>query len=146
MKLRLQTDYALRALIYLAHVDRRCTAQEIATGFDVSKDHLVKVIQQLSRSGFVFTQPGRNGGISLARPATEITVHEVIKVMEGRQGVLECVADPNVCPMEPGCGLRKLLIGAEDAFYQALGNATIANFSDRRQKGGIVNLQLGSKS
>lgn len=142
MKLRLQTDYALRSMIFLAHVGRKAKAEEIANTFDISKDHLVKVLQQLSRHGFVETHAGRNGGVTLSKAPDTITVREVIAAMEGRHGVLECVSDPTVCPMEPGCGLRKLLMVAEDAFYEALGDITIAKLSNRRQQGGIVNLNL----
>ena len=145
MKLRLQTDYALRALIFLGFVNRKSKAEEIATTFNVSKDHLVKVIQQLSRHGFVRTFSGRNGGIALASDASEIKVRDVIHAIEGRNGVLECVSDPDFCPMEPGCGLRRLLMQAEDAFYDTIGDTTIADLCSRRQRGGIVNLSIDRK-
>ena len=83
MKLRIQTDYALRTLILLGHENRKMTAAEIADAFLISKDHLVKVIQQLSRLGYVRALPGRNGGVVLTRDASEIQVREVIKAMEG---------------------------------------------------------------
>ena len=142
MKLRLQTDYALRALIYLGYVDRKVTAEEVANTFDVSKDHLVKVIQQLARMGFVRTHAGRGGGITIARDAAQITVREVIEGMEGNVGILECVQDSTVCPMEPGCHLRRLLMSAENAFYEALGTTSIADLYRGRRKGGIVNLKI----
>ena len=142
MKLRLQTDYALRALIYLGHAGQKSTAEEVANAFDVSKDHLVKVLQQLSRMGYVRTYPGRGGGIAIARDPTEITVREVIESMEGNVGVLECVQDSSVCPMEPGCHLRRLLMSAELAFYEALGSTSIADLYRGRRKGGLVNLDI----
>lgn len=142
MKLRLQTDYALRILMYLGFTGRKATAEEIADAFDVSKDHLVKVIQQLVRDGYVQTLAGRSGGVQLARSPVEITVREVVERFEGRTGVLDCVGQPSVCPLEPGCQLRRLLIRAEAAFYDSLAQVKIADLCHRRQKGGLSNLQL----
>ena len=140
MKLRLQTDYALRALIFLGYVDRKSTAEEIAATFDVSKDHLVKVIQQLSRLGYVRALPGRGGGVVLTQDAAEILVGDVIKAMEGAVGILGCVNDSKFCPMEPGCRLRRVLMSAEAAFYDELGTVSIADLYRGRKKGGIINL------
>ena len=142
MKLRLQTDYALRTLILLGHENRKMTAAEIADAFLISKDHLVKVIQQLSRLGFVRALPGRNGGVVLTRDPSEILVREVIETMEGNSGVLACINDPSFCPMEPGCHLRRVLMDAESAFYDALESVSIADLFRGRKKGGLVNLKL----
>jgi len=142
MHLRLQTDYALRTLMFLAHCNRRATAVEIAEAFNISKDHLVKVIQQLARLGYVRTHAGRGGGISAARPAHEIWLKEVIEKIEGPRGVLECVQQPEVCPMEPGCRLRKILMQAENAFFAALDGISVHDLLQGRNAGGMVNLKL----
>ena len=142
MKLRIQTDYALRTLILLGVEDRKMTAAEIADAFLISKDHLVKVIQQLSRLGYVRATPGRHGGVRLTRDSSEISVREVIEAMEGATGILACVSDPSFCPMEPGCHLRRVLMKAESAFYDALESTTIADLFRGRRKGGIVNLEI----
>jgi len=142
MKLRLQTDYALRTLILLGHENRKMTATEIADTFLISKDHLVKVIQQLSRLGYVRATPGRHGGVVLTRDSSEVLVREVIQAMEGASGVLPCVDDPAFCPMEPGCRLRRILMEAEAAFYSALGSVSVADLFRGRSKSGIVNLDI----
>ncbi len=141
MKLRLQTDYALRTLIVLGYSKRKMTANEIAEAFVISKDHLVKVIQQLSRLGFVRALPGRGGGVVLAKDATDILVCDVIQAIEGAAGILACVNDKDFCPMEPGCRLRRVLMDAEAAFYESIGSVSVADLYRGRQKGGIVNLE-----
>ena len=70
---KLQTDYALRTLIYLAHIDAQASVQEIATAYGISRDHLFKVVQQLVRLGFVVSRPGRNGGVRLGREASQMS-------------------------------------------------------------------------
>ena len=118
------------------------TAAEIADAFLISKDHLVKVIQQLARLGYVRALPGRNGGVLLTRDPAEILVGEVIKAMEGASGILACVNDSSFCPMEPGCQLRRILMKAESAFYDTLKTVSIADLFRGRNKGGIANLNI----
>ena len=143
MQLRLQTDYALRVLLYLGFVDRKATVDEIASSFQISRDHLVKVVQLLSTHGFVRTQAGRSGGATLACDPERVTIREVVENVEGRQGLLECVASPDCCRMEPGCDLRQLLIGAEEAFYRELETKTLADLSGgKRRRGGLYNLKV----
>ncbi len=145
MRLRLQTDFALRVLLYLAYVDRKSTVDEIADSFGISRDHLVKVIQALARHGFVLTQAGRHGGVTLACDPKTTTVREVVEKVEGRHGVLDCVAAPGSCPMEPGCSLRRLLMDAEEEFYKALELKTLdALTNGSRSGGGLGNLQINN--
>jgi Rrf2 family nitric oxide-sensitive transcriptional repressor len=145
MKLRLQTDFALRVLLYLSFVERKVTVDEIAKAFGISRDHLVKVVQQLATHGYVQTHPGRGGGITLARAPSSVTVKEVVECLEGRHGVLDCVESPEVCPMEPGCRLRKLLMKAEAAFYETLGTQTLSELTGKSPRtGGIHNLAIVS--
>lgn len=129
MRLLLQTDYALRVLLYLAAVRRRSTAEEIAGAYGISKEHLIKVIRQLDRLGYARTLPGRGGGVEIRRDPARTTVAEVVAAFEGRSGVLDCVDVPESCPMEPGCALRGVLIDAEEAFYAKLERVTIAELS-----------------
>ena len=142
MKLRIQTDYALRTLVLLGFEDRKLTATEIADAFLISKDHLVKVIQQLSRHGFVRAIPGRNGGVILAQAPSKIGVREVVEAMEGTAGILGCIKDTSFCPMGPGCRLRHVLMDAEAAFYAALEPVTVADLFHGRKKGGLVNIVI----
>ena len=142
MKLRIQTDYALRTLILLGSEKRKMTSTEIADAFLISKDHLVKVIQQLARLGYVRALSGRNGGVLLTRDPSEISVREVVKAMEGDTGIIACVTEPSFCPMEPGCHLRRVLMKAESAFYDVLGDVSVADLSRGRNKGGLVNLEI----
>ena len=143
--LKLQTDYALRTLIYLAHLDGQASVQEIASAYDISRDHLFKVVQQLVRLGYVVTRPGRNGGVRLGRGADQINCGEVIAAFEGRHGLLPCVKDRDYCVLDPGCVLRGALIKAEQAMYAVLERLTIADLigaDDAHRSGGVYNLTI----
>ena len=146
---KLQTDYALRTLIYLAHVKDQASVQEIATAYGISRDHLFKVVQQLVRLGYVVTRPGRNGGVRLSRDASAITCGEVVAGFEGRNGLLPCVKDRSYCVLEPGCVLRSALIRAEDAMYGVLERLSIADLlraNQTHQSGGIYNLTIRGRT
>jgi len=142
---KLQTDYALRTLIYLAHVDGQASVQQIATAYGISRDHLFKVVQQLVRLGLVVSRPGRNGGVRLGREASQINCGEVVAGFEGRHGLLPCVKDQSYCVLEPGCALRTTLIKAEQAMFEVLERLTIADIlrnNAAEKSGGVYNLTI----
>lgn len=113
MHLALHTDFALRTLMYLAGRLDRATIDEVAEFFDISRDHLAKVVQHLVREGFARSIRGIGGGIELAQAPDEIHVGEVIARFEGSMHLLECVAIENVCVIQPHCKLRDVLCEAE---------------------------------
>ena len=83
MRLTLHTDYALRVLINAAVADGKLiTINDIAETFGVSKQHLMKIVNDLSRRGYLDTVRGRGGGIRLRRPASDIRIGEVVRQTE----------------------------------------------------------------
>jgi len=137
MVLKMQTDYALRTLIYLAHVGGPASVQDIAAAYGISKDHLFKVVQQLVRLGYVASRPGRSGGVRLAVDPAKLNCGDVVAGFEGRNGLLPCIRDPSHCVLEPGCVLRNALIKAEDAMYGVLERLTIADVLRANAAGGM---------
>lgn len=124
MRLTLHTDYALRVLIYLAtHDDRRCSISEIAEAYDISRNHLMKVVQELGRGGFIHTVRGRGGGFTLARPASEIIVGDVVRFTEPDLDLLDC----GRCVINAGCGLVDPFKQAMLAFLAVLDRYSIAD-------------------
>lgn len=113
MRLALQTDYALRTLIYLAGHPGRAHVRDVANFFRISAHHVAKVVNQLSRLGYVRSVRGIGGGIELARQPDEIRLGDVILQFEGNLHLLECVGTENVCVIQPNCHLRGVLHEAE---------------------------------
>ena len=130
---KLQTDYALRTLIYLARTDRRATVAEIAAAHGISRDHLFKVVQQLGRMGFVVTHPGRKGGVRLGRDAGSIRCGDVVAGFEGRNGLIPWViGEEGSSPDDAVRAIRDAINRAEDAMYDALERVTIADLAVHR--------------
>lgn len=129
MQLTLHTDYALRVLIYLTEKgDELATITEVATFYDISRNHLVKVVHHLAGANFIQTMRGKNGGMRLARPPEEISVGDVVRKMESNFDIVECFNSENrACAVAPLCALRSVLYQAGNAFLSLLDDYTLAD-------------------
>ena len=133
MKLTTFTDYSLRVLIYVAAAPGgRATIAEIARAFEISENHLVKVVHLLGREGMLLNTRGRGGGLALARAPGEINVGAVIRVTEGRDYPAECFREENTCSIAPVCKLAGVLEEAMKAFYRVLDSYTLADLVHNR--------------
>ncbi|AXT27204.1 Rrf2 family transcriptional regulator [Ruegeria sp. AD91A] len=127
MRITKRTNIAVRLLMYCAaHPDRLVTKSEIAEVCNISENHLAQVINQLSQLNYLSTQRGRNGGMSLARPADQIRIGAVFRHVEGALPIAECFADAdNTCPLTDACRLRLALQDAAEVFYASLDDVTL---------------------
>ena len=127
MQLTRFTDYALRVLIYVsAHPERLCTIAEIAEGYGISENHLMKVVNRLSSAGYINTVRGKGGGMRLARPPKMINVGAVVRDMEERFDIVECFNEEHQsCPLLPACALKSILHEASRNFLATLDRHTI---------------------
>lgn len=131
MHLTKYSDYALRTLMYLAvHDQTPSTVKEIAKTYDISRNHLVKIVHQLSIAGYINTERGRGGGIRLGKPASDINIGAVIRLTEDDLVIAECFNDPgNTCIISGYCGLKGALNRALAAFLWELDSYTLADFT-----------------
>jgi len=136
MQLTRYTDFSLRVLIYLAvRPDNLATIEELSKAYAISRAHLMKVVHQLGRGGFLETVRGRGGGFQLARAPEGINVGDVVRYSEGKINLVECF-DPATshCRIEPVCGLRGVLEEALETFLETLDRYTLADLVARRRK------------
>ena len=136
MRLTTHTDYALRVLMYLAlRPGESSTIQEIAESYAISKNHLMKVVQNLGATGWIETSRGRGGGLRLAKPAEAIDLGAVVRTTEEDLGLVECFKpEENLCAITPACRLKGVFAEALEAFFRALSGYTLADLV-RRPKG-----------
>ena len=127
MRLTLWTDYALRTLIYLGAKGGCSTIAEIAKSFDVSKSHLMKVVNRLGRQGYIETIRGKGGGIKLGRSPAHIRIGAIVRETEEDLAVMGCLAGSDFCRIEQCCVLRQALHEATLAFLQTLDGYTLAD-------------------
>ncbi len=139
MRLSAFSDYSLRVLMYLGvQNDRLATIAEIAAAHDISKSHLMKVVHQLGRSGYIETVRGKGGGLRLARAPQEVVVGEVIRQTESDFSLVECFADKPSCRIQGACCLPAILNEALKAMFLVLDGYTLADLL--QNPGGLMPL------
>src|SRR5690606_36953259 len=132
-------DYALRVLMYLALKNEgRATIKEISDCYGISRNHLMKIVQDLGRAGFVATARGKSGGIVLARPPEAIRVGEVVRLTEPDFRLVECFGPgpgggPGRCRLQGCCVLTTALGEALEAFCEVLDGYTLADLTAPRR-------------
>jgi Rrf2 family nitric oxide-sensitive transcriptional repressor len=128
MRLTGFSDYALRMLMYAASTgDKPFTIEAAARAFGVSRTHLNKVANTLTRGGFLTAVRGRSGGLMLARPAAAISVGDVIRLTEPDFAVVECFATGNQCVLTGACKLSGMMGEAIIAFLATFDRYTLAD-------------------
>lgn len=129
MQMTMYTDYSLRVLMYLAErPNKHTTVNDVVQFYEVSHNHMMKVVQNLSVCGYVNTTRGRKGGISLAKKPQNINIGAVIKRTEKTMDIVECF-DPqsNDCVIRSTCKLQGILRNAKSSFMAVLNDFTVAD-------------------
>lgn len=129
MRLTTFTDFGFRILMRLAgEPDRLLTSDDIAREFAISRNHLMKVVQELAAAGLVTTVRGAHGGVRLARPARDIKLGDIVRRLEQGQALVECFrGDGGACVLTPSCRLKSRLAAATNAFLAELDRSTLAD-------------------
>ena len=135
MKLSKRGEYALRSLISLgiaAKVERPLVrVTELAQLEGLPVKFLEQIMQQLREAGYITAERGKHGGYRLARPAAEITVGTVIRLIDGPLAPIGCVSqtayEPCNCPDEAHCGLRMLMLDVRNAISNILDRYSLAD-------------------
>lgn len=122
------TDYSLRVLIYLAtREDQLSTIQQIADSYDISRNHLMKVVHQLNKKGYIETVRGKKGGMKLRMQPSDINIGVLVRETEHDLSVVECLSGSNSCRISPVCGLKGMFGEAVEAFLKTLDQYTLAD-------------------
>ncbi len=130
MQLTVSTDIALRTLIYLGRKNDAATIQEISDAFVISKAHLMKVVMTLVAASLLISERGRNGGVRLAMDTKDISIGEVVRLMENSLALVACMKDDaaaDSCPLLPNCRLKKVFHRAQDDFFASLDQNSLAD-------------------
>ncbi|MGL5616680.1 MAG: RrF2 family transcriptional regulator [Sarcina sp.] len=130
MQLSKFTDYAFRALMYLAtHTEKLCTVDEIAKSLDISEHHLKKIINKLAKTEYVISIKGRNGGLQLGKKPSEINLGDVLKVTEYNLKIVECFENSKQCSLFTNnqCKLKNIIASSLEKFSLEFSSYTLAD-------------------
>jgi Rrf2 family nitric oxide-sensitive transcriptional repressor len=144
MRVTLQTDYSLRVLMYVATKgDELSNIQDIAKSFDASKNHVMKVVFELGKRGYLETVRGRKGGIRLMRKPDQINVGAVVREAEPDLAIVGCLAEDGYCSVQKVCVLRRAFREATQAFTAVLDTYTLEDLIKPRSSLAKL-LQIGN--
>ncbi len=131
MRLTSFTDFGLRMLMLMAGEPARAfSAGELAEVLGLSRNHLAKIMQHLSRAGIIATRRGGGGGAVLARPAADIRLGDLVGLLEDGQPLVECFGtQAQACSITGKCRLKARLRSAEAAFLDDLNRSTLADIA-----------------
>ena len=151
MRLTDYTDYTLRVLMFCAlHPERSITIAELAQSHAVSKNHLMKIVNDLARQGLLQTTRGRGGGLRLLKAAADIRIGDVVRQSETDFRMVECFdASHNACTLTVHCQLKRVIKTALDSYMAELDKVTLADITQAssagpRPAGGAVSLVSAS--
>lgn len=128
MQLTMFTDYALRSLMFIAsHPDRLSSVKEISEHYDISRNHLVKVIHKLATLGYIVTTKGKGGGLAMAKNPEDLRLGDLVQQLEANMDIVECFnKETNTCRIINSCQLKHYLMEANAAFVNTLNKYTLA--------------------
>jgi Rrf2 family protein len=129
MQITRQADYALRAIFYLSRLEenKKAVTNLIAKDQKIPLSFLAKIISQLSLAGLIHTSRGAGGGVSLAKPANEISVLDVVEAIDGPVFLNECTESSALCPFLDSCPVQEVWCEARSDLVDKLSAATFSN-------------------
>ena len=132
LRLTIHASYAIEVLSFLAvHTGKRWTTAEVAAALGGSKNHITKVVHGLAVAGYITTGRGRAGGIMLARPAIDISLGDIVRLVENFSSVVDCYRDGKaVCKVAGACAMQGMIEEAVEAFFKILDRYSIADVAD----------------
>lgn len=147
MKLSKRGEYGLRAMIDLAMLtsekngsSRAVQIKEIAERQKIPAKFLEQILLTLKNAGLLHSKMGVGGGYYLSRPPTEITLGQIVRILDGPLAPIRCVSqmayEPCGCPDEETCGLRLAMLEVRNAIADYLDHTTLADVLARIEKAG----------
>lgn len=134
MKLTGYTNFALRSMqLAVLRAPDLIRVDDVVKVHGLARPHIVKIVHDLGKAGYLQTVRGRGGGFRLAKPPEDITVGEIVRLTEGSMDLVECFnPTSNTCPLIGICRLSKAFQQAAAAFIAVLDGVTIADIAANR--------------
>jgi Rrf2 family protein len=142
MRLSKRGEYGLRAMIALAEPIKKGSSpamlqiKDISEREQISPKFLEQILLTLKNAGLLHSKMGVGGGYYLARPAGEITLGQIFRILDGPVAPIKCVSqmayEPCGCPDEQTCGLRLAMSDVRNAIADILDNTSLADVTKRQ--------------
>ncbi len=132
MQISRKSDYALRAMVYVAawEDDKICSINEISEAEQVPREYLAKILKELSLQGFLHSYKGIHGGYRLARPRKEVTFLNIIEAMQGKVAINDCIrhtTPDGTCIRKRECAMHEFWKAEQKRVTESLASIGLAN-------------------
>ena len=133
MKVTRASDYAIRALVHMAHKPAGTTfmRSELAQECDIPDSFLGKILQNLAKSEILSSERGKKGGFKVAKQPSEITVYDVISAIEGEISLNKCIFDEEFCTLVHSCTAHNMWTDIQEQLVEMLKSYTLAKLTDK---------------
>lgn len=127
MQLKITTDYAVRAVMYLAGADGVTSSREVSERMKIPREYLIQLCRKLMTAGIIQTVPGRNGGYFLSRQPEDISLLELVQIIEGTTKISRCLEKDCYCSEveTDACSIRRAYTDVQSQMEMLLGRLTI---------------------
>ena len=138
MRLNQASDFALRILMAIGQTDDIQTVEKLSVQLGLARSHVMKIVAQLAKAGYLETTRGRGGGIKIAKSPEDIRLGEIVRLIEPDLGVVACLKpEATVCAFLPRCALKGAMATAAEAFLSSLNQQTLAMILAGTQKAAL---------
>ena len=135
MKLSTKSRYGTRLMIDLAEhgFDNFVQLKDVAKRQGISLKYLEQIVIPLKKANYLVSARGAGGGYRLARSPEEITVGEIVALLEGGKGIAHCSTDPEVCDRAPSCMTRTLWIETAEVLFGKLNSVLLSDLTENKR-------------
>lgn len=132
MQLNISTDYAIRIVLYLAIKGDAANSTEISAQMGIPQTVIATLASPLQKAGILATQRGAGGGFSLCRKPEDISLHEIVNLMEGTTRINRCLEPDGYCSRNgaPNCPVHQFYTRIQAYLDTAFQNKTIASLME----------------
>lgn len=130
MRITRSADFAVRIVLFLGVEGKPYTMPELADKLFIPYNNLSKLVQYLAKAGILQTKQGKKGGVQLLKPMADISLKNVIDVIDGPTRLSDCLADPRFCSLTQVCKLKNVLSDLQNKIDILLDDISIKQISE----------------
>jgi Rrf2 family protein len=136
MQISMAGKYAIRAMMYLASLDRNTIIQinDLSEKWGIPEKYLRKIIPQLAKAGLIYSRRGMGGGVILARPSKDISFLDIVEAVEGKIFLNKCLMSPDMCERSPWCSANRVWHEAQESMKKVLANKNLEELAITNEK------------
>ncbi|PLX68321.1 MAG: Rrf2 family transcriptional regulator [Denitrovibrio sp.] len=133
MKVTRASDYAIRALIHMAHKPAGTTfmRSELAQECEIPDSFLGKILQNLAKSEILSSERGKKGGFKVAQKISDISVYDIITAIEGDISLNKCIFDEDFCSLVHSCTAHNMWTDIQEGLIEMLKSYTLAKLTEK---------------